>query len=646
MKKNILKKKLFSDITKASFADLLDTSELEILLQHLKKNKNKTLKFTPEHASPISLNRTNAKQKNINVELKSIKYKIEIITKRPVVTEKLENDYRALPTLSSVIKFWNMYMKSNPKSSKEYYNNEITTKKVTPEPQHAMYSEEAESISKVLTNLVSNKDTNTDQRSERQLLKDNNRFFNYQLNSEPYSNDRNKNLNKNGLPNQKSTFQEPLNFGAPHDLSFKGLVQNIHKLFSKPQMGNENKLTRIEINTPENKPNKQDDVYEQRPQNEADYLKHNEDENVLNSNPLSRHLNLLKSLLNNFKMNKFENNGDITATIARLEQLEKNEACSPLTTLPLKGNLSEDRKVPPSPLTGLMYDIMNVATTTHSMENMDYFEDNTEHHQNLLQQYNPALEKNMNYFEQTTEYYEKFIQEYNARPEPRIIYLKRTTEEPQKYTQQFESQSLKIDNFSEQNTEQNQKLIHHNAPPVKIINYFEPYIEQPETFIQHYGLSQNAETQSFVDDLTNSYKVTQSSSPQRLPLKEFVYTTPTLSTAINNEKFLHPDVMKEIAESVKKLVLNDIQDRILVITQPTITTEITTTSPSKPIINSNIAYINNQLIPNAITVTPTKLQLKNATTTLNNSPKDKTQNNSTTAGKKIYLIPNINILLE
>ncbi|XP_026333362.1 uncharacterized protein LOC113240307 isoform X2 [Hyposmocoma kahamanoa] len=504
-----------------------------------------------------------------------------------------------------------MYMKSNPKSSKEHYNNEITTKRVTPEPRHAMYSEEAESISKVLENLVSNKGIYIDKLSERQVPRETQRFFNYQLNSESYIDDRSKFIIENGKPNQeniKSVFQEPINFGTPHDLSFKALLKNIYKLFAKPQTSNENKVTRIEIDTPENKPSKHDNVNEQRPQSAAEYVKYNADENVFTNNPLNKKLNLLKSLLTNFQINKFKDNGDITATITRLEQLGNNEVCSPLTTLALKDNLSRNHNVPPSPLAGPMNDIMNRAITTHSMENINYFEKNTEKSQKLLQQYNPPLEKSMNYFEQTTEHSEKFIQEYKAPPGPRIIYLKLTTEKPQKLIQQFEAQPVKIENYSEQNTEQYQKFTqHYNAPPVETINYFEPYMEQPQKFIQHYSLPRNPDTpgiQTFVHDLANSsHENTQSSTPQRLPLKEIIFTTPSISTAINNEKFLHPDVMKEIAENVKKLVLNDIQDRILAITKPTITTEITT-----------------------------KLQPKNTTTTtLQNSPKDKTQNISTTA---------------
>ncbi|XP_026333364.1 uncharacterized protein LOC113240307 isoform X4 [Hyposmocoma kahamanoa] len=534
-----------------------------------------------------------------------------------------------------------MYMKSNPKSSKEHYNNEITTKRVTPEPRHAMYSEEAESISKVLENLVSNKGIYIDKLSERQVPRETQRFFNYQLNSESYIDDRSKFIIENGKPNQeniKSVFQEPINFGTPHDLSFKALLKNIYKLFAKPQTSNENKVTRIEIDTPENKPSKHDNVNEQRPQSAAEYVKYNADENVFTNNPLNKKLNLLKSLLTNFQINKFKDNGDITATITRLEQLGNNEVCSPLTTLALKDNLSRNHNVPPSPLAGPMNDIMNRAITTHSMENINYFEKNTEKSQKLLQQYNPPLEKSMNYFEQTTEHSEKFIQEYKAPPGPRIIYLKLTTEKPQKLIQQFEAQPVKIENYSEQNTEQYQKFTqHYNAPPVETINYFEPYMEQPQKFIQHYSLPRNPDTpgiQTFVHDLANSsHENTQSSTPQRLPLKEIIFTTPSISTAINNEKFLHPDVMKEIAENVKKLVLNDIQDRILAITKPTITTEITTKNYITELnTTSNVASANNQIIPNAMKLIPTKLQPKNTTTTtLQNSPKDKTQNISTTA---------------
>lgn len=629
---------MFSDITKASFADLLDTSELEILLQHLKKNKHKLPKFTSEQTGPISLNRTNTKKKNINVELKSFKYKIEIITKRPVVTEKVENDNRAKPTLSSVIKFWNMYMKSNPKSNKVYYNNEMTTTKVTPEPRRAVFSEEAESISKVIEDFVSNKGTNSDHISEKQ--KENHRFFNYPNSNGPYTNDKNPVINKHDVPkkpNVKNVLSEPSNFDTLHDLSFKGLLENINKLFSKPQTGNENKLTRNEFNTP-NKPNKQDNVYEQRPQNEAGYIKHNENKDLLNNHPLNKNLNSLKSLLTNFQMNKFKNSGEILETITRLEQLGKDEDCPPLTTLPLKGNLSEDHKVLPSPLTGLLYDIMNGATKAPSMKNINNFDDNTEQYQKLLQQYKALLEKNTNYFEQNTEHYERFIHKYNAAPAQNIFYLEHPTELPHKFIQQFDIHPEKNENYSEQNTEQYQKIIqHYHAPQVNSMNYFEPNIEQPQQFIHHYSLPQKSDTmknQTFVDDLpNNSNNNGKKLTPQRLPLKEIVFTTPGISTAINgNDKFLHPDVMKEIAENVKRLVLNDIQARILAITKPTITTEITTIkSISKEDTTSNVASINNQIIPNAIKLTATKLQPVFNTTvnTLNNSTRDEIDISST-----------------
>lgn len=637
--------KLFSDITKLSFADLLNTSELEMLLQHLKKNKHKVLKLTPERAGPISLNRTNSKKKNINVEVKSIKYKIEIITKRPDVTEKVESE-KGSPTLSSVIKFWNMYMKSNPKSNEEHYDNEMTTNKVTPEPYQAMYSEEAESISKVLENLVSIKGTNSDQISKRQLQKDNRRFFNYQLNHEPNIDERSKNINENDAPKQeniKHLLPEPFNSHTFNDLTFKGLLKNIYKLFSKPQTDNENKLIHMEVNTPENKLNKQDNVYEQKPQNEADYLQHNVDKNVLKNTPLNKKLNLIKSFLTNFHTNKFKDNGDISATIARLEQLEKDEACPRFTTLPLKSNLSGDHESSPSPFSGLLYDIMNGATTAPSMENANYFQDNIEHYQKLLQQYNAPLEKNINYSEQNTEHYE-FIQEYNAPPAQNIIYIEHTTEEPRKLKEQFETQPEKNDNYSEQNTERHKKIIQHNNAPFQSINYFERNIEQPQTFIQHYGLPQNTDTirnQTLADDLANiSNKNIKRSTPQGLPLQQIVFTTPGLSTDINNEKFLHPDVMKEIAENVKKLVLNDIQDRILAITKPTITTETTTNKTSSRLNTTlNVVSINNQVIPNAIELTPTKLQPINTTSkTVQNSSNDEIDVSST-AGKKGNVTP-------
>lgn len=634
---------MFSDLSKASFADLLDTSELEILLQHLKKNKHKVLTFTPEGVEPISLNRTNSKKNNINVEVKSFKYKIEIITKRPAVTEKVESD-RALPTLSSVIKFWNMYMKSNPKSNKEYYNNEMTTKKVTPEPRPAVYSEEADSISKVLESLVSNKGTNSDQISERPLQNKNKRFFN-KLNHGPHIDGRIKIINENNVPKQeniKYVFPEPVNLHALNDLSFKGLLKNIYKLFEKPQTGNENKPIRktMEVNTPKNKPNKQDNVHEDRPHNEANSPNHNLDKHVLNNNPLNKKLNLIKSLLANFQINKFKDNEDISETIARLEQLGKDEACPSFTTLPLKSNLSGDQEVSPSPLSGLLYDVINSATTAPSLENTNYFQENTEQYQKL-QHYNAHPEKNRNYFEQDTEHYEKFMQEYIVPSPQNIIYIERTTEEPRKFKQQFEVQPEENENYSEQITERYKKIIHYNAPPFQSINYFEPNIEQPQNFLQHYSVPLNSHTKknlTFVDDLANSsYKNTKSPTPQRLPLQEIVFTTPGVSTTINNEKFLHPDVMKEIAENVKKLVLNDIQDRILAITKPPLTTEITTNMFFSKL--NSTSNVDNQIIPNAIKLIPSKLQPINITSkSLINSPSDEIDA-STTAGKERNAIP-------
>lgn len=616
---------MFSDITKTSFADLLDTSELKVLLQHL-KNKHNTPKLKPERGiSP--LNRTNL-NKNINVELKSIKYKIEIITKKPV-TQKvvIENDSSSLPALSNVIKFWNMYMKSNEKDNIKYYSDDMTTIKVTPDPHHSIDSEAAETINKVFKGLLSNKDTKgtiSDFISENQQ-KENHRFSNYKNNNGPHSDGKKNIFNDNDVPSNdnkvglnKYVFKEVVN-DTSKDFSLKGLLNNIYSFFSKPQK--EDKLSSIEIDTPKSKPKKREDVYQRSPPEAANSIKDNKKKIGMNNESLNNKFSILKSLLANFQISKYKDKEDVLASmIKRLEQMGKDQACPPTSTLSLKGNSSMAHKVPPSHLTDLLYGIMNEPVTVPTLENMNSFEENTERYHELIQQYYASPEKNYILFEHNKEQAPKLAELLEPQPVKNDVYnAEHNTEVYPKFTPQHNVLTTLNKNYFEQKTEKYQKL--YNVP-LKYINYFEPITLEPQKFISQHEMPLDfgpVRNQTDIDDFVIS------GSQSFTPNKKEIVSTPVEPTERNYEKYLHPDIVKQIAESVKQLVLNEIQDRLLSITKPAITTEVAT----KEVTTEEYG-------------TTTMPHIDTTINSLNNSPNDEMVM-STTAGMKFNVTEPTNI---